>query len=376
MRLSSQTPAPEPAPEPAPIPEESVPQETGAVGAHRACPVCHQVFPERMMSFYGERLLCKTCCHQAEVDAAQPKRRSHFLATICTWGIVLTLLATGFYFGVRYLASFVKSKEKTKAPVVQASQDQAAKGPVFSMAIAPSEGSTVPEGWQLGPNACLVERNDSSIICVTGVAKRQTLGAASAPSASKNLKSFPQPANWSFEDISRVLSACRLTGSDGSATFTKLLPEARGAFERGVVVFGEPSGVVPKNWIRLQMRVSAYDSGVQMTVLARDPKTGARVPLEAMVASSNLSDVATLTADQVQRISRRSSAASESLLILSQPNSADELIGAPVIDPGGQLAAVITCALAPTDQSGRATEFIAYGMHALKSLTISTPKHK
>jgi hypothetical protein len=332
-----------------------------------------------MMAYFGERLMCKPCCHQAEVDAAKPKRPSPLLAMIRTWGILLIVVAAVIYLGVQALPFLMRFTSQTKKRVAESPPEpakaQAAKGPIFSMAAAPSEGSAVPEGWQLGPNACLVERNDSSIVCITGVAKPSSLGAASPSSASKNPTLPRQPEKWSFYDISRILTACHLTDSDGNATFTKLLPESRSTFERGIVIFGEPSGVVPKYWHRFRMRDSPYASGITMTVLARDPKTGARVPLEAMVASNNLSqNVATLTADQILRIGHRSGEADESLLTLSQPYSAAELIGAPVVDASGHLAAVITVAL--TDQSGRATDFVAYVMHGLKSLASSTYEQK
>jgi hypothetical protein len=333
-----------------------------------------------MMAYFGERLMCKPCCHQAEVDAAQPKRPSALLAMIRTWGVLLIVVAVVIYcaaLAIPFLMQFTQTKKPVAQIPPEPAKAQAAKDPIFSMAAAPSEGSAVPEGWQLGPNACLVERNDSSIVCITGVAKPSSLGAASPSSASKNPTMPRQPEKWSFYDISRMLTACHLTDSDGNATFTKLLPESRSTFERGIVIFGEPSGVVPKYWHRFQMRDSPYPSGMTVTVLARDPKTGARVPLEAMVASNNLrQNVATLTADQILRIGHRGGEADESLLTLSQPYSAAELIGAPVVDISGHLAAVITVALAPTDQSGRATDFIAYGIHGLKSLASSTPGHK
>jgi hypothetical protein len=318
-----------------------------------------------MMSSFGERLLCKPCCHQAEVDAAKPKRPSYLSAkTIRNWGIFFTIIAVAFYLGVRCVPLMMRMTKREKPRGVEGSQkwakEPAEKWPILSMAIAPSEGSAVPEGWRLGPNACLVERNDGSIICVTGVAERPSWENALASTDKKNAKPHVQPEAPSFDQLSRMLTACHLTSSDGGATFTKLLPGARGAFERGVVVFGEPSGVVPKSWYSFRMSDSAYAPGMKMIVLARDPKTGAQVPLEAVVASI------ALTADQIHRIGRRSDDGSENLFTLSQPYSVDALIGAPVVDARGHLAAVITLAFAPTDVGGRTTDFIAFGMHALK----------
>jgi len=83
-----------------------------------------------------------------------------------------------------------------------------------------------------------------------------------------------------------------------------------------------------------------------------------------------------LTADQIHRIGRRTGDGSESLFTLTKPYPAEQLIGAPVVDVRGNLAAVITLAFAPTDLDGRTTDFIAYGMYALKSLAGKAPEKK
>jgi hypothetical protein len=370
MRLAAHNPEPDPRP----VREEFSQSMTAPVGLHKACPVCHEVFPEHMMSFYGERLLCKPCCHQAEVDAAMPKRQSYrhvSSESIRNLGIALTIVGVLIFLGVRWVPFFILMKKGPK-DVVEASRkwakDPAEKWPTLSMQISPSEGSSIPAGWQLGPNACLVERNDGSIVCVTCVLDRPTLGDALLSPAGKGAKSAANLAVASYDEFARTLSACHLTSAGSNATFTKLLPDARGAFEHGVVVFGEPSGVLPSNWNTFRMRESEYSIGMKMTVLTRDPKTGAPVPLEAMVSSNNLThDLAALTADQIHRIGRRTGDGSESLFTLSNPYPAEQLIGAPVVDVRGNLAAVITLAFAPTDLDGRTTDFVAFGMHALKS---------
>ena len=86
--------------------------------------------------------------------------------------------------------------------------------------------------------------------------------------------------------------------------------------------------------------------------------------------------MAALTADQVHKIGLRTGDGSESLFTLKQPYTAEQLIGAPVVDVRGNLAAIITVAYAPTDLNGRTTDFIAYGMHALKSVANGQTKAK
>jgi hypothetical protein len=377
MRLTTHNPEPEPRPSR----EERDQPMAAPPGIHKACPVCHEVFPEHMMSFYGQRLLCKPCCHQAEVDAAMPKRQSYrrvSIRTIRNLGIALTVIGLLIFAGVRWLSFFMKKGPKE---VVESSRkwakDPAEKWPTLSMQIAPSEGSSIPAGWQLGPNACLVERNDGSIVCVTSVMDRPSLANALLSPAGKGAKSAANLAAASYDEFARTLSACHLTSAGGNATFTKLLPDARGAFERGVVVFGEPSGVLPQSWNTFRMRETEYSTGMKMTVLTRDPKTGAPVPLEAMVASNNLThDLTAMTADQIHWIGRRTGDGSESLFTLTKPYPAEQLIGAPVVDVRGNLAAVITLAFAPTNLNGQTTDFIAYGMHALKSLAGKAPEKK
>jgi hypothetical protein len=378
MRLVTQTSAPEPQLKP------EVPSEPAIipVGLHKACPSCHEVFPEHMMDRHGELLLCKPCRHQAEVDAAKPKRPSYIAhlssESIVNWGIGIAIVTAILFVGVRIVPSMMLQKatgDKIEAARKWA-REAASKWPTLSMQIAPSEGNAMPSGWQLGPNACLVERDDGTVLCVTGVIERSTPEDALRRAAGDRQVTPPTPIA-SFDEFSRGLSAAALTAANGRATFTKLLPDNRGAFERGVLFFGQPSGLLPKGWNTLRMRETEYFPGMKMTVLARDPKSGAQVPLEAMVASSNLSqDLAALSADQIHKIGRKPGDGSESLFTLTHPYPADQLIGAPVVDVRGNLAAVITLAFAPTDLEGRTTDFIAYGMHALKSHAAKAPDKK
>jgi hypothetical protein len=300
-------------------------------------------------------------------------------ATIRNWGIVLAVIAGFTYGGFRIVPMMMM--RKASGTTIESSRtwakDPTDSWPILSMQISPSQGNSVPAGWQLGPHASLVERSDGSIICVTGVVERPVVLEALATSVANTVKQVAPPTKPPFDEFSRKLSACHLAVANDGATFTKLIPDARGAFEQGVVIFGQPSGILPKDWYTFRMRETAYVSGMKMTILARDSKTGAQVPLEATVVSNNLRhDIAALSADQIHRIGMRNGDGSESLFRLKYPYSSEELIGAPVVDARGNLAAVITLSFAITDLEGRTTDFVGYGMHALKSLVDSAPGKK
>jgi hypothetical protein len=237
-----------------------------------------------MMDRHGELLLCKPCRHQAEVDAAKPKRPSYIAHlssdSIVNWGIGISIFTAIVFVGIRIVPTLML--QKATRDIVESSRkwakDSASKWPDLSMQIAPSSGSSVPEGWQLGPNACLIERADGTVVCVTGITERVTLedalkATAQGTPAGSAAAAAPEPATPSYDDFAKTLAACRVSAANSHWTFTKLLPDNRGAFEQGVVFFGQPSGQIPKDWTTFKMRESEYIPGMKMTVLARNPKT-------------------------------------------------------------------------------------------------------
>jgi hypothetical protein len=303
-----------------------------------------------MMDQYGELLLCKPCRHQAEVDAARPEPPS----AIRKWGIPICVILVLILAGIS-IAAIIRSKP----PVVKGPPDwssgPASKWPPLAMQITPSDGSAVPVGWQLGPNACLVERNDGSILCVTGITDPSALEYALKARNLAKPKAPPLSSAPLFEEFTRSLSASHLTADNGRATFTKLLPDNHRTFDLGILCFAEPSGILAKEWIVFRTHETKYSAGTKVTVVARDPVKHSQVPLEAVVAA--------LSPDQVGKIT------------LSKPYIAGELTGAPVVDAHGKLAAVITRRSGPIDSSGRATEFFACDVHAL-FLTDKAPPGK
>ena len=58
---------------------------------------------------------------------------------------------------------------------------------------------------------------------------------------------------------------------------------------------------------------------------------------------------------------------SETLVTLAKPYSSEALIGAPVVDVRGNLAAIITMAYSPVNTEGLTTDFLAFGMNALEA---------
>jgi hypothetical protein len=308
-----------------------------------------------MMDRHGELLLCKPCRHQAEVDAARPAPPSG----IRKWGVPIVVILVLVFAGI-CIVPLIRSKP----PVVKIegprdwTKDPASQWPPLALQIAPSEGSAIPAGWQLGPNACVVERNDGTILCVTAVTDPSALEDALNARNMAKPKAAPLSTTPLFEEFTRALSASHLTANNGRATFTRLLPESRPAFEQRILVFAQPSGTLPKDWIVFRTHGTESSPGMKVTVTARDPKTGAQVPLEAAVASNKPKDT------------------SETLITLIKPYFAAALTGAPVVDARGNLVAVITRRSATTDPNGRATEFYAYGMHALQSLADKAPPKK
>lgn len=325
-----------------------------------------------MMEQFGERLLCKPCHHNAQMEAKAPKRPSYVAhissETIRNWGIALAVIAILGYLGVRMTVWTMVRKATRDVDVVEETQSWAKKPPgqwpPLVTSVVPGNGAKTPDNWQLGPNACLIKRKDGSIVCASAVAERATLSFYSAPAGSQQV---PKPPT--FQQFSAIVQNCEVTVGKERVAFGSLLPDARGAFDKGLVFFSQPAGNVPKGWELFHVRENIYAAGMKMTVLARDPKTGAQVPLEAEVVSNNISnDLSALVTDQLHDIGRKVGDGSDSLISLKNPYNAEALMGAPVVDVRGNLAAIITMAYSPTNAEGVTTDFVAFGMHALKAM--------
>lgn len=374
MHLTSHTP--DPTPNHQGSPQEAEPNVSTAAPTavtHRACPACHDVWPAHMMEQFEERLLCKPCLHNAQTEAkAKAKKRpsygGHLSAeSIRNWGIVVTLLAVAAYLGLRMTAWNMVNK--ATGDVVEQTQSwakkPAAQWPPLVTSVSPGNGAKTPDNWQLGPNACLIKRKDGSIVCASSVAERASLSFYSAQAGSKQ---FPKPPT--FQQFSAIVQNCEVSVGKEHAAFGALLPDARGAFEKGLVFFSQPGVKVPKGWEPFHVRESIYAPGMKMTVLARNSKSGAQVPLEAVVVSNNISsDLSALVTDQLYKIGGEIGDGSDSLITLKDPYNAEALIGAPVVDVRGNLAAIITMAYSSTNTDGLTTDFVVFGMHALKAFT-------
>jgi hypothetical protein len=322
-----------------------------------------------MMDRHGELLLCKPCRHQAEVDAARPKPPSR----IRKWGVPIAVLLVLVVAGIR-IAPMILSKPadvKVEGPH-DWTKDPPSKWPALAVHIMPSEGSAVPAGWQLGPNACLVERHDGTILCVTGVTDPTTLQDALQARNMAKPKAAPLSAAPPFEEFTRSLSASHLSAGSGRTTFTKLLPDNHRAFEHDILCFTEPSGILPKEWIVLRTHETESSPGTKVIVVARDAKTGAQVPLEAVISPDSASREAASSPDKAHP----NGDATQILVKLSRPYAAVELTGAPVVDPRGHLVAIITRRSSPTDPNGLSAGYFAYDAHALDPLAAKAPPTK
>lgn len=313
------------------------------------------------------------------MEAQAQKRPSYVAAhlsseTIRNWGIVITLLGVAAYLAIRMTAWNMVNK--ATGDVVEQTQSwakkPAAQWPPLVTNVSLGNGAKTPDEWQLGPNACLIKRKDGSIVCASSVAERASLSFYSAPAGSKE---FPKPPT--FQQFSAIVQNCEVSVGKERVAFGSLLPDARGAFEKGLVFFSQPAAKPPKGWEPFHVRESMYAAGMKMTVLARNSKTGAQVPLEAMVVSNDISsDLSALITDQLHNLGRKIGDGSDSLITLKDPYNAEALIGAPVVDVRGNLAAIITMAYSSTNADGLTTDFVAFGMHALKAFTAPEERKK
>jgi hypothetical protein len=317
-----------------------------------ACAACHQVWSESMMIRVDNHLVCQLCKERALESKERYQMHSSFdLERLRNWGIVLTIVVVVGLLGFRM---FIRSGGRMAVAGGSASSEAepwAEKEPAQWPAMLLSNDLKVdaPQ-WTAARQAFLLQRKDLSVVGATVVTR--------APSESTDAQPFSF-SQWKLTHGNLPLLA-----------MNKILPSAQPAMERGVLL---APVTVPAEFpvTALKLRPIGYGENMRMKILAAaSPGGPVRVHSVSVRgnASSDETRIVTLEKNLLsghERVVGITGDGSGTLLELDAPAPIEELVGAPVIDAFGHVAAIVTGPEHGVARNGVARRVKAFGMDAL-----------
>ena len=272
------------------------------------------------------------------------------------WGIVLTVVALVGVVGVRmFTRSAVRSAlAPTTAAALLAKEDWAEKDPAnWPAFLLSNQVDTTAKGWRVSPNAFLIQRQD-------GV----TLGATVMIGDRSPEGKLPEEpfafTNW------------KLAGAGGLLIATgKVEAKAEPVSKRGILLAPiEKPKALPVT--PLKLRTSGYSANVRMKVVVANPGGGPAKVYPVSVRNNESSDDSEIYTVQTNLLSGRgrvigvSGDGSDSLFELDEKVRVEDLVGAPVIDAFGHVAAIVTGPDRGGARDGVARRVRGFGMDALQ----------
>jgi hypothetical protein len=314
-----------------------------------ACAACHQVWPETMMVRVDDHLLCHLCKERALGSTTRYRMQSSFdIERLRFWGIVMTVVAV---LGFTSFRIWIRSAGRDLAGGLPTAEAWVEKEPwpAFHLASAIKFGPARPS---CATHAFLIDTPKHGIVAAT----------VAIPEPGAKGQMLAAPAEW------------QLTAPNGSAIpVGAILPAATDAPVHGVFL---ASSRMPANLpiTPLKLRGEGYIANHRMK-LVTPPRNGqpARVypVIVRSTASSGDSQFLLREKNHVNgraRVLLMTGDGSASIFELLETTAPmDELLGAPIIDAFGHLAAIVTGPdrddTAPPAKIRRVT---AFGMAALE----------
>lgn len=308
-----------------------------------------------MMVRVDNRFLCQLCKERALDSTERYQMRSGMdLERLRFWGIVLSVVAVTGLVGFRmFVRTAVKSPASGLTSELPEKEAWVEKDPAdWPKFLLSNQVETGAQQWRVGPNAFLIQRPD-------GVTLGATAMIGGQPSEGE------QPAQpFSFR-------SWKLTGAGALPIATGgIVPSAEPLLERGILLAPiEGSRDLPVT--PLKLRKSGYGANMRMKIVVAN--SGGGVPKVYPVSVRNNEshdDTRVLTVERNlisgrERVISVSGDGSDSLFELEEKVRVDDLIGAPVIDAFGHVAAIVTGPDHGGAREGMARRVRAFGMDAL-----------
>jgi hypothetical protein len=310
-----------------------------------------------MMVCVDSRFVCHLCKERALGSTERYQLRQGIdPERLRFWGIVLTVVAVVGVVGFRM---FVRDAVRSQGPAAAASavteaESWADKDPAGwpAFLLANQIEASAPQ-WRVAPNAFLIQRPDGVILGATAM-----IGENSTTEA-------PPAKPFAF-------TSWKLTGTGGQSTPAgKIVSSAEPLLERGILLATiEKSGDLPVT--PLKLRTSGYSANVRMKIVVANGAGGAPKVYPVSVRNNESSDdTQILTVEKNllsgrQRVLGMSGDGSNSLFELEEKVRVEDLVGAPVIDAFGHVAAIVTGPDNGVAREGMARRVRGFGMDALQ----------
>ena len=310
-----------------------------------------------MMVRVDNRFLCHLCKERALDSTERYQMRSGVdVERLRFWGMVLTVVAVVGVVGFRmFTRSAVRSAlGPTPAVAVVAKEDWAEKDPASWPAfLLSNQVESTAKDWRVAPNAFLIQRPD-------GV----TLGAT--------VMIGDRSPEGKLPEEPFAFTSWRLEGPHGFLIATgKVEAKAEPVLKRGIMLapIEKPKDlpVTP-----LKLRISGYSANVRMKIVVANPAGEPAKVYPVSVRNNESSDDTEIYTVQTNLLSGRgrvsgvSGDGSDSLFELDEKVRVEDLVGAPVIDAFGHVAAIVTGPDRGGAREGVARRVRGFGMDAFR----------
>ena len=303
------------------------------------------------------RFVCHLCKERALGSTERYQlRQGPDLDRLRFWGTVLTVVAVLGFLGLRM---FMRSAAKTPIAGSASSELEGqetwvdknpASWPAFLLS---NQIETSAPQWRVAPNAFLIQRPDGVILGATAM-----IGERSAEGA--------------LPDKPVAITNWKLTGAaTQSIAAGKIVPSAEPLLERGILLANiEQSGDLPVT--PLKLRMSGYSANMRMKIVVANSAGGPPKVYPVSVRNNDSSDdsrVLTVERNLLsgrERVVSMSGDGSGSLFELDEKVRVEDLIGAPVIDAFGHVAAIVTGSENGVAREGMARRVRGFGMDSLR----------
>ena len=314
-----------------------------------------------------EQKLCQLCKERALGSKERFTDGVFEFERIRRWAFTVAVIGIACAVAFRiYLRYSITKGLRDDVPVAEmaAAEPWAAKEPSDwpTILLEPTVESESAE-WRASGNAFLIQKPDGAVIAATALIH--------VPTTEPN----PSPQRAGFKKW-------HLTGADKSPIeLTETLPTADAACEMGVLLAHSKltESTAPANPLRL--RSIGYGKNMKMKVLVRASSGNAPTALSVSVRDTESAGGDRIYTIEKNLISGRERVVSvsgdggASLFEFDHPVKVDDVVGAPVIDAFGHLAAIVTGPEHGKTRDGTARRVRGFGMTALdEALGVKDPQ--
>lgn len=326
------------------------------------CHACHQVWPETMMSKTNDRWLCKLCegNQSSGNENVERYRMGMGIPDYTKWGAILTVVGVAFYVGFRMWMSNELSKGDGNPDVTQPYSDKEI--------VAEAWATEAPEKWPvLVAKSETVFDNPYLLAGKNLFVMEDSAGFPMAVSVCRDTRKDVAefiPQENAVNEVAAGFKEWKALSGETPAVFTRMYRMTPKAMHAGVTFLVMEKSMKLPNQI-LKRRVKIYDPQMKFTAVAFDPESGQQKTHPLHVSHTESSDDYEVV-ENAGGIKLYSGDGSASVMMFNAPADIDTLIGAPVIDPKGHVAAVITSPVPEFIDGKTCKAFYAFGMRALE----------